>query len=97
MKKFIRNIENFTCENCGKEVIGNGYTNHCPNCLHSKHVDINPGDRGCECGGLMKPFEVLQKGGEFIILHKCMKCGFERKNKFVDGDNYATLVEVSKK
>ena len=25
---------------------GNGYTNHCPKCLWSKHVDINPGDRG---------------------------------------------------
>ena len=27
---------------------GNGYTNHCSQCLWSKHVDINPGDRSPE-------------------------------------------------
>ena len=26
----------------------NGYTNHCSQCLWSKHVDINPGDRSPE-------------------------------------------------
>ena len=81
MKKFTKKVENFICENCGKSVIGNGYTNHCPFCLYSKHVDINPGDRSCNCGGLMKPIEIQQKNGEFVILHKCIKCGFERKNK----------------
>ena len=42
---FTRKVEDFTCEHCGREVHGNGYTNHCPHCLHSKHVDVNPGDR----------------------------------------------------
>ena len=39
--------EEFTCENCGKHVPKLGYScrNHCPYCLHSKHVDVNPGDR----------------------------------------------------
>lgn len=96
MKKFKRTIENFVCENCGKEVIGNGYTNHCPNCLYSKHVDINPGDRMSTCGGLMKPIEIQQKNGEFIILHRCEKCGFERKNKVVDGDNFDEIIKIMK-
>ena len=36
--------ESFICENCGKKVEKLGYScrNHCPYCLHSKHVDINP-------------------------------------------------------
>lgn len=38
-KNFTRVIEDFICENCGTEVKGNGYTNHCPKCLWSKHVD----------------------------------------------------------
>jgi len=96
MKKFIKKVENFICENCGFKVMGNGYTNHCPNCLYSKHVDINPGDRLCNCHGLMRPIDILQKNGEFIILHKCEKCGFERKNKVNDGDNYRVIMEVSK-
>ena len=40
--KFKRKKENFVCENCGAEVKGDGFTNHCPKCLYSKHVDIFP-------------------------------------------------------
>lgn len=97
MKKFTKKVENFICENCGKSVIGNGYTNHCPFCLYSKHVDINPGDRSCNCGGLMKPIEIQQKNGEFVILHKCTKCGFERKNKVQENDDINKIIEISKK
>lgn len=96
MKKFTRKIEDFVCENCGTIVKGNGYTNHCPNCLFSKHVDINPGDRMSTCSGLMKSIDVLQKDGEFVILHKCEKCGFERKNKVVDNDNREALINITK-
>lgn len=97
MKKFTKKVENFICENCGKSVMGNGYTNHCPFCLYSKHVDINPGDRSCACGGLMKPIEIQQKNGEFVILHKCIKCGFERKNKVQENDDINKIIEISKK
>ena len=97
MKKFTKKVENFVCENCGQSVIGNGYTNHCPFCLYSKHVDINPGDRSCNCGGLMKPIEIQQKNGEFVILHKCTKCGFERKNKVQENDDINKIIEISKK
>ena len=65
---FIRKTEDFVCENCGQEVKGNGYTNHCPRCLYSKHVDINPGDRASDCGGLMKPVAVELRHGERIII-----------------------------
>ncbi|MGC8981457.1 MAG: RNHCP domain-containing protein [Minisyncoccia bacterium] len=54
-KKFQRRIEDFRCERCGTFVKGTGYIDHCPNCLWSKHVDINPGDRKANCGGMMKP------------------------------------------
>lgn len=95
-KKFTRTIEDFECENCGKVVQGSGYTNHCPNCLWSKHVDINPGDRLCNCKGLMEPVDVLQKDGDYTILHKCQICGFERKNKFQENDNFEKLLEITR-
>lgn len=52
LSKFTEIDEEFICENCCKEVSKLGYScrNHCPYCLHSKHVDINPGDRAEECG-----------------------------------------------
>lgn len=39
--------EEFICEHCGQHVPKLGYScrNHCPYCLYSKHVDVNPGDR----------------------------------------------------
>ena len=46
----------FTCKVCGRlctpENTGSQHRNHCPNCLSSLHVDIEPGDRAADCGGL---------------------------------------------
>lgn len=54
--------ESFTCRNCGYPVIpagaGSDHRNHCPNCLCSVHLDIEPGDRESDCGGLMEPVAV---------------------------------------
>ncbi|MFA6254042.1 MAG: RNHCP domain-containing protein [Candidatus Paceibacterota bacterium] len=74
-QNFKRQIEDFKCENCGEKVAGNGFTNHCPRCLWSKHVDITPGDRAEECGGLMEPIGVELEKSKYIIIQKCLKCG----------------------
>ena len=92
---FIKKIENFTCEKCGHFVEGNGYTNHCPECLWSKHIDIFPGDRQEKCGGKMEPIGVEKKGKEYVILHKCLKCGIEKPNKAVKEDNFQMIIQVS--
>ncbi len=92
---FIKNKEDFICEHCSFSVEGNGYTNHCPQCLWSKHVDINPGDRLNTCGGLMKPIGVEKKGKEYVIKHKCTKCGFEKPNKAVKEDSFDMIVQIS--
>lgn len=93
--KFQRTIENFVCGHCGLEVIGNGYTNHCPRCLYSRHVDINPGDRAADCGGLMKPVRVESRGTEWYLLQACKSCGFERRNKVAPEDNREVLLELA--
>jgi predicted RNA-binding Zn-ribbon protein involved in translation (DUF1610 family) len=92
-KKFTRKIENFTCENCNMEVIGSGYTNHCPQCLWSKHIDVFPGDRGEKCRGLMKPIALLIKKKQYVIAFQCMKCGQEHTNKCTEGDNIGILLK----
>ena len=73
-KTFKKTLENFTCQNCGTVVTGTGYTNHCPNCLYSKHVDIFPGDRENPCHGLMCPIGLEKKHGELKIIHQCLNC-----------------------
>ena len=95
MKRFTKTMEDFTCAHCGAEVFGNGYTNHCPTCLYSKHVDNNPGDRQSNCGGMMKPISIEQKGGEFIITHKCEKCGKTIKQHASQNDDMNTIISIS--
>ncbi|NDC39526.1 MAG: RNHCP domain-containing protein [Proteobacteria bacterium] len=95
-KRFQRTIESFTCEHCGTAVQGNGYTNHCPQCLWSKHVDKNPGDRAEGCHGAMQPTEVLVRGTEYTIVHRCVSCGAERKIKSHPEDNFETLLAVAR-
>lgn len=94
-KKFVKNKEDFTCENCGNSVVGDGYTNHCPKCLWSKHVDINPGDRLADCGGLMSPISVESKNGEERIVHECISCGYKKTNKVSESDNREELVNIA--
>jgi hypothetical protein len=93
--KFQRIIEDFVCGNCGLRTLGNGYTNHCRECLWSKHVDIFPGDRAEKCGGMMKPIRVEVRKKEYTIIHKCQKCGAEKPNKAVKEDNFDMLVQIS--
>ncbi len=97
MKKFQRTKEDFVCENCSRKVKGDGYTNHCPDCLWSKHVDINPGDRLAECGGMMKPIGLDKKGDVFSVIQKCEKCGHQRSNKLVKGDSFDEAIKLFKK
>jgi len=94
-KNFQRKIENFTCKNCGEKVTGDGYTNHCPICLWSKHIDINPGDRSSKCKGLMEPIKIETKKDGYIITHHCEKCGYQKKNKSNPTDNFTTLLQIS--
>lgn len=96
-KKFTRTKEDFTCAQCGFFVQGSGYTNHCPHCLWSKHVDINPGDRLATCQGLMQPVGLEIKGGEYIILHRCTKCSFEKPNKSNSDDEFDSILGLSTK
>lgn len=98
MKKqlFAKKKEDFICENCGTKVIGNGYTNHCPNCLYSKHVDINPGDRDNACKGLMKPIDYITKNGKAYILHECIICHTKKLNKLSQEDNKDIVFAICK-
>lgn len=93
-RKFQRTIEDFTCEHCGQFVSGSGYTNHCPNCLWSKHVDINPGDRANPCKGMMEPIHAYYKSGRWYIAQKCQKCQEQKKIKMSTKDNQDAITAL---
>lgn len=93
---FQKRKEDFICEHCGCQVQGSGYTNHCPDCLWGKHVDVNPGDRAETCQGLMEPKEIIMHKGNFRIKHQCTVCGIEREVKTQDDDKIVEFLESLK-
>ncbi len=98
MKKFNMRDESFICENCGKIVSELGYTarDHCPYCLYSKHLDINPGDRKNTCSGLMKPIAIEKFKNTYKIIYKCTKCQTKHKNIMAKDDNFDLIIILSK-
>ena len=95
-KNFIKREENFKCRFCGFLVKGDGFTNHCPKCLYSLHVDKDlPGDRSSTCLGLMKPIGIDKKRGKYIIIHECTECGKRFKCKVSVEDNFNKLIKLS--
>lgn len=93
-RSFARNVEDFVCAHCGAEVAGNGYTNHCPKCLYSLHVDVQPGDRLASCRGLMPPVRVEPGKDGYRILHRCIRCGYEKRNQTALDDDFDVLLKV---
>ncbi len=100
IKKFKMIDEDFICEVCGKKVTKLGYTarDHCPYCLSSKHVDINPGDRACLCKGILEPIDIEKgKKDTYKIIYKCKKCGEIRKNIVANDDDFDMILNIMKK
>ena len=95
--RFTMKDENFICEVCGSEVKKLGYTarDHCPYCLCSKHVDINPGDRLCECKGILKPVSIEKgKKDTYKIVYICTSCGMQKRNVAAEDDNFDKILEI---
>ncbi len=97
-KRFKMIDESFVCYNCNKKVSPLGYTarDHCPNCLYSLHLDINPGDRASNCKGSLVPIGIEKnKKRGYKILYKCDKCGYLTKNVMATDDNMEEIIKLS--
>lgn len=91
--------ETFICENCNKPVEKLNYTarDHCPYCLYSKHVDMNPGDRANSCQGLLKPIDIEKFKDTYKIIYQCEKCKELHKNILANDDDMSIVIAISNK
>lgn len=95
MRKFTRTKEDFVCINCSRLVFGNGYTNHCPNCLYSLHIDKYPGDRQELCRGIMVPVDIIFKGtNPHYIVYECKSCKILKKNITSTLDSTQAILKI---
>lgn len=99
MKKFFMVDDEFVCENCNKLVpkLEVSARDHCPFCLYSKHVDINPGDRSNDCLGLLVPIDIEKYKNTYKIIYKCSKCGQIHKNIMANDDDMDKIIALSVK
>ena len=99
----------FTCKHCGRyvsartAVSGVVNRNHCPYCLHSRHMDLfKPGDRLCACKGVMMPVGLTVKRsrdkyarglqGELMLVHRCKECGALSINRIAADDDVIRIM-----
>jgi hypothetical protein len=101
----------FICANCKNFVStltvlsGVNNRNHCPYCLHSRHVDLHQaGDRLSACKAPMKPVGLALKKtykkyetrtqGELMLIHRCEDCGKLSLNRIAADDIAENVFEV---
>jgi hypothetical protein len=74
MKHFlVPDQKPYVCGHCGFKTMGGRYSDHCPRCLWSQHVDDQiPGDRASACHGLMEPIGVIHKHGRWRLIERCV-------------------------
>lgn len=82
----IARDEAFVCLACGRDVPigGKRPRDHCPWCLHSRHVDEVPGDRAATCGGDLVPIGLERAEKGWRIQYRCAACGAARVNRVLD-------------
>ena len=56
------------------------------------HVDVHPGDRAASCRGPMAPLGLLYERGTFVVVHGCLRCGVERRNRADGADDLSSLL-----
>jgi hypothetical protein len=92
--------EEFRCRHCrmmvGLVPSGGRHRNHCPFCLHSRHVDERmPGDRLSPCGGTMAPIGYFTRpNGEYTLVHHCLDCGVKRQNRIAADDDFDLVLAL---
>ena len=61
-------------------------------------MDIEPGDRESDCGGVMEPISVwVRNKGEWAIIHRCKRCGDLSSNRVAADDNPVKLMSIAMK
>jgi hypothetical protein len=90
--------ESFVCAVCGEENPPLGYSarDHCRKCLCSLHLDIDPGDRLCDCKGVLRPVATEQGKKGTKITYRCDKCGKSKRNIAATDDDFDKLLDITR-
>jgi hypothetical protein len=100
----------FLCKHCkafvssSRALSGVQNRNHCPYCLHSRHLDLyKAGDRLSACKSIMKPIGLTTKAskkkygenrGELMLVHMCIECNSFSINRLAADDDFHAVADL---
>ncbi|MFG2875257.1 RNHCP domain-containing protein [Streptomyces sp. NPDC048337] len=94
------NLSTFACAWCGLTVSAYAadgvLRNHCPSCLHSRHVldHIEGGPSDCE--GRMSPIAIaVLRTGDWMVIHRCARCAELTSNPVSADGNQLILMRMA--
>ncbi|MGW5641584.1 RNHCP domain-containing protein [Saccharopolyspora sp. NPDC003752] len=93
-------INTFTCVRCGLTVSAlvpdGGRRNHCPACLHSRHVIDQVEGGPSDCGSRMSPIAIaVLRTGDWMLIHRCARCDELTSSPVCADDNQLILMRMA--
>ncbi len=92
--------DTFTCLRCGLTVTSFGpdgvRRNHCPSCLHSRHVVDHVDGGASDCESQMAPISIaVLRNGDWRVIHRCSGCGELTSSPIAPDDNHLILMRMA--
>ncbi|MBD0422076.1 RNHCP domain-containing protein [Streptomyces sp. NPDC052309] len=96
----VLSTETFTCIRCGLTVPAlapdGPRRNHCPSCLHSRHVLDHVEGGASTCGSRMSPISIaVLRTGDWMLIHRCVGCDELTSNPVCRDDNQLILMRMA--
>ncbi|GFH39318.1 RNHCP domain-containing protein [Streptomyces pacificus] len=96
----ILGLGTFTCVRCGLTVSActadGAPRNHCPSCLHSRHVLDHVEGGPSDCEGRMSPIAIaVLRTGDWMVIHRCVRCDELTSNPVCTDDNQLILMRMA--
>ncbi|MYW02789.1 RNHCP domain-containing protein [Streptomyces sp. SID3343] len=95
-----RRTDTFDCVRCGLTVTtvdpAGDRRDHCPACLHSRHVVDHVEGGPSECAARMSPISIaVLRNGDWMIVHRCIRCDELTSNPIAPDDNQLILIRMA--
>lgn len=92
--------DTFACVRCGLTVAtyapDSQRRNHCPSCLHSRHVTDHTESGPSDCQARMTPISIaVLRTGDWMIIHRCTRCQELTSSPVCGDDNQLILMRMA--
>ncbi|MGW2169810.1 RNHCP domain-containing protein [Streptomyces sp. NPDC001705] len=93
-------LSTFACAWCGLTVSAyaadGAPRNHCPSCLHSRHVLDHVEGGPSDCEGRMTPIAIaVLRTGDWMVIHRCVRCDELTSTPVCVDDNQLILMRMA--